>query len=76
MYLDLNKNQPTKGYNVNKSELIDAVAESADLSKADSGRAIDAVIDAITNSLKKEESVVLVGFGTFQTKKQGSTNGT
>jgi len=71
MYLDLNKNQPTKGYNVNKSELIDAVAESADLSKADSGRAIDAVIDAITNSLKKEESVVLVGFGTFQTKKTG-----
>ena len=59
MYLDLNKNQPTKGYNVNKSELIDAVAESADLSKADSGRAIDAVIDAITNSLKKEEFMVL-----------------
>tara|TARA_A200000159_G_scaffold135563_1_gene134698 strand:- start:21 stop:341 length:321 start_codon:yes stop_codon:yes gene_type:complete len=75
MYLDLNKNQPSKGYNVNKSELIDAVAESADLSKADSGRAIDAVIDAITNSLKKEESVVLVGFGTFQTKNRAARTG-
>ena len=60
---------------MNKSELIDAVAESADLSKADSGRAIDAVVDAITKSLKKEGSVVLVGFGTFQTKNRAARTG-
>ena len=50
-----------KGDNVNKSELIDAVAASADLPKAAAGRAIDAMIDAITDSLKKEDPVVLVG---------------
>jgi len=52
---------------VNKSELVDAVAASADLPKAAAGRAIDAMIDAITDSLTKEEPVVLVGFGTFAT---------
>ena len=46
---------------MNKSELIDAVAASADLPKAAAGRAIDAMIDAITDSLKKEDPVVLVG---------------
>ena len=45
---------------MNKSELIDVVAESADLPKAAAGRAIDAMIDAITYSLKKEDPVVLV----------------
>jgi hypothetical protein len=43
---------------VNKSELIDVVAESADLPKAAAGRAIDAMIDAITDSLKKSDPVV------------------
>ena len=52
---------------MNKSELIDAVAASADLPKAAAGRAIDAMIDAITDSLKKEDPVVLVGFGPFAT---------
>ena len=50
---------------MNKSELIDAVAASADLPKAAAGRAIDAMIDAITDSLKKDDPVVLVGFGNF-----------
>jgi len=64
-----------KGDNVNKSELIDAVAASADLPKAAAGRAIDATIDAITDSLKKEDPVVLVGFGTFATKHRAARTG-
>lgn len=50
---------------MNKSELIDAVAASADLSKADAGKALDAVIQSITGALKAGDSVALVGFGTF-----------
>ena len=60
---------------MNKSELIDAVAASADLPKAAAGRAIDAMIAAITNSLKKEDPVVLVGFGTFATKSIAARTG-
>ena len=45
---------------MNKSELIDAVAASADLPKASAGRAIDAMIDTITGSLQKDDPVVLV----------------
>ena len=45
---------------MNKSELIDAVAASADLPKASAGRAIDAMIDTITASLQKDDPVVLV----------------
>ena len=55
---------------MNKSELIDAVAASADLPKASAGRAIDAMIDTITASLQKDDPVVLVGFGTFGTEAQ------
>ena len=60
---------------MNKSELIDAVAASADLPKAAAGRAIDAMIDAITDSLKKDDPVVLVGFGTFVTKNRAARTG-
>lgn len=60
---------------MNKSELIDVVAESADLPKAAAGRAIDAMIDAITDSLKKEDPVVLVGFGSFATKHRAARTG-
>ena len=60
---------------MNKSELIEVVAESADLPKAAAGRAIDAIIDAITDSLKKEDPVVLVGFGTFATKNRAARTG-
>ncbi|MDP2091394.1 MAG: HU family DNA-binding protein, partial [Pseudohongiella sp.] len=48
---------------MNKSELIEAVAASADLPKAAAARVIDAMIDTITESLQKSEPVVLVGFG-------------
>ncbi len=60
---------------MNKSELIDAVAEAADLSKASATRALDSVIDAVTESLQKGDSVVLVGFGTFQVKDRAARTG-
>lgn len=60
---------------MNKTELIDQISESADLSKAAAGRALDATLEAITNSLKNSESVVLVGFGTFQVKDRAARMG-
>ena len=50
---------------MNKGELIDKIAASADVSKADAGRALDATLSAISGSLQNAESVSLVGFGVF-----------
>ncbi len=60
---------------MNKSELIEAISESADLTKADAGRALDAVIDAITDALKKGDTVSLVGFGSFGVKERAERQG-
>jgi len=60
---------------VNKSELIDAVASGADISKAAAGRALDAMVDTITESLRKGDSVALVGFGTFSVKDRAARQG-
>ena len=60
---------------MNKAELIDAIADSADLSKASAGRVLDAVIDNITGALKKGESVTLVGFGTFTVRQRAARTG-
>ncbi|MFZ5723037.1 MAG: HU family DNA-binding protein [Pseudomonadota bacterium] len=60
---------------MNKSELIDRIAESADLSKADAGRALDAAIETITAALKKGDQVALVGFGTFVVKERAARTG-
>jgi DNA-binding protein HU-beta len=60
---------------VNKSELIDAVALSADISKAAAGRALDGAMDAIKKALKKGEMVTLVGFGTFYAGKRAARTG-
>ena len=60
---------------MNKSELIEAIATSSDLSKAAAGRALDATLDTITNALKDGEQVVLVGFGTFQVKDRAARTG-
>ena len=49
---------------MNKTELIDRIAESADISKASAGRALDAALDALTDSLKQADPVALVGFDT------------
>jgi DNA-binding protein HU-beta len=60
---------------VNKSELIDQIAESADLTKAVAARAVDALIDAVTNALKQGDSVSLVGFGTFEVGERAARTG-
>lgn len=60
---------------MNKTELIEAIAASADLPKAAAGRALDAVIDTITGALKKDDQVVLVGFGTFVVKARAARTG-
>jgi DNA-binding protein HU-beta len=60
---------------MNKSELIAAVAESAELSKADAGRALEALIEAVKTTLKKGDDVSLVGFGTFTVRKRAARTG-
>ncbi len=60
---------------MNKSELVDAVSSDSDLSKADAGRAVDAVIGAITKALKSGQDVTLVGFGTFTVRTRGARTG-
>jgi DNA-binding protein HU-beta len=60
---------------MNKADLIQAVADAANLSKADATRALDAVVDAITDALKKDDTVSLVGFGTFGVKTRGERQG-
>ena len=60
---------------MNKSELIAAVAESAGLSKASAGRVIDATVAAITEALKKGETVQLIGFGTFKVAQRAARAG-
>ena len=61
--------------NMNKSELINAIAASADISKAAAGRALDATTDAITGALKKGDTVTLIGFGTFKVSKRAARIG-
>ena len=60
---------------MNKTELIDRIAESADISKASAARALDAALDAITGSLRQSDPVVLVGFGTFTAKQRAARTG-
>ena len=60
---------------MNKSELIEAVAGSADISKAAAGRAIDAVVESVTNALKSGDQVTLIGFGTFSVKDRAARTG-
>lgn len=60
---------------MNKSELVDAVAQNTQLSKAASGKAVDAVLSAISASLSKGESVALTGFGTFSLRERPARTG-
>ncbi len=60
---------------MNKAELVDSVADAADLSKASAARAVDAVTDAIANVLKNDEQVTIVGFGTFSVRKRAARSG-
>jgi len=60
---------------MNKSDLVDAIAESAGLSKADAGRALDAFVDTVTSTLKGGDGVSLVGFGTFSVRDRAARTG-
>jgi DNA-binding protein HU-beta len=60
---------------MNKAQLIDAVADATDLSKASAGRAVECVLDIITSSLKTGDAVTLVGFGTFTTRNRAAREG-
>ncbi len=60
---------------MNKAELIDAVAEAADLPKASATRAVDALLDNITGALKKGDQVTIVGFGTFVVRSRAARSG-
>ena len=60
---------------MNKSELIDAIAESSELTKADAGRALEGFISAVSGALGKGDAVALVGFGTFSVKERAERKG-
>lgn len=60
---------------MNKSQLIDKIAADAELSKAAAGRALDSFIDAVTDALKEEDQVALVGFGTFSVRERAARTG-
>jgi DNA-binding protein HU-beta len=60
---------------VNKTQLVDKIAENADISKASAGRALDAFIDAVSDSLKAGDQVALVGFGTFSVRERAARTG-
>ena len=60
---------------MNKTELVEAVSNAADLSKSDAGDAVEAVLAAVTKALKKGDTVSLVGFGTFSVKKRAARTG-
>ena len=60
---------------MNKTELIEALAGKSGLTKADAGRAVDGVMEIITEALAKGESVTLVGFGTFSVGERAARVG-
>ena len=60
---------------MNKSELIDAIAVSADISKAAAGRALDGAMEAVKNALQNGEMVTLVGFGSFYVGERAARTG-
>jgi DNA-binding protein HU-beta len=64
-----------KGKFMNKSELIEAIAESANISKAAAGNALDGALSAIKGALKNNDNVTLVGFGTFKVDTRAARTG-
>lgn len=57
---------------MNKTELVDAVAKTADLSKASAAKAVDAVLESVTDTLAKGDKVTLIGFGTFEVRERSA----
>lgn len=60
---------------MNKAELINAIADATELSKADAGRAVEAFTEVVQKALKKNDTVSLVGFGTFSVRKRAARTG-
>ncbi|GEN45161.1 HU family DNA-binding protein [Alkalibacillus haloalkaliphilus] len=60
---------------MNKTDLVNAVSENADLSKKDASKAVDSVFEAITDSLTKSEKVQLIGFGNFEVRERSARKG-
>lgn len=60
---------------MNKSELIDAIASKGDLTKAQAGQALEALVEAVSETLKGGDSITLVGFGTFSVKERPARTG-
>lgn len=60
---------------MNKSQLIDAIASKAGLTKKDTGAALEAILETITEALAKGDSVSFIGFGTFSTSKRVAREG-
>ena len=58
-----------------KAELISAIAEKSELTKKDSGKALDAFTEVVTAALAKGDKVQLVGFGTFESRKRAARTG-
>jgi DNA-binding protein HU-beta len=60
---------------MNKAELIENIAEMTKTNKAESGRTVDAVFNAITDALKKNDRVAIAGFGTFSVSRRSARKG-
>lgn len=60
---------------MNKSELVDAMADAADISKSAAARALDALTDSVAVTLKKGDTVSILGFGTFSVKERAARTG-
>ena len=66
---------PAREYLVNKTELIDAIANDSGLSRADSARSLDSLITTVQKTLKKGDDVAITGFGKFSVAKRGARSG-
>lgn len=60
---------------MNKTDLINVVASSAELSKAKAGKVVESLLDAITDALKEGKDVSLIGFGTFSVRERAGRSG-
>lgn len=60
---------------MNKSDLIDAIAKKTEMSKVDAGKAVDAFVSAVTGAMMEEDTVSLIGFGTFSVKHRAARMG-
>ncbi|MBA2318657.1 MAG: HU family DNA-binding protein [Euzebyales bacterium] len=72
---DIPSLRPERQTTMNKQELIDSVADGAELTKADAGRAVDAVVSTISDALRAGEKVAITGFGSFEVRERAARTG-